>query len=280
MGKILAQFIGFTLSFVCIATLAFADTDQEFYKPNERFPLLTYEEFRRLTEEDQASYLKILRDFYTSLEQSPQSSSSLQPDLFNLLFSLSPVAQAEGDISNRPQIRCLYAGFLITGRECRPQGHFTTEDRTRTYACNFKSILSSEKGAQVLRPKPTREEENVLCHPLLFGTTADEQPFCVAKGIDATKNCLRKASLHPESTKRAVALQKTNPKSSKELIQTLNLLCQGDPATMKMMLTKRVRSQSLVIAHVRKTCRDFGREFLSFHQQNQSTNPAEQPGRR
>lgn len=438
------QSLVFTLAWSLLVPLAEAKPELGFYKSNERFPILTYEEFRRLSNEDQGAYLKLTREFFASLEQSNLRTASLRPDFLQMLLALNPTAEAaqeecqlrktgtdyclfcptyaryqvggpqgggqicgrtiedlhrrvsqpsnefttqlpqvgvsltqlkaleeraldEGAVPFRtevtPQdgvvrtvitpagkkvvpvpeeeirrevneagpieridriengqvvesnsnqggqnleapaadtrrekaeadaaaaaaqeaerqqrlqdkdkfgkeIRCLYAGFPIVGAVCTPKTHFTSDDKKTTYACDSKNLGDTTSMGQILTPKPPKESEKILCNPLLFGTTADNQPFCVAKGGNATRECIKKADRAPESLQKAAEIQKANAKTSRELIWTLTKLCHGDEATLKQMLAGRMqRSADKVVADIKKTCNDFGERFSAFYNQ-------------
>ena len=125
-----------------------------------------------------------------------------------------------------PELRCLYAGFVIRQTACTPlktlPEDFTLDPLTKE---NFR--CSNEK--------------EILCNPLLFGSTEENKPYCTVRSTTATKNC-QDLSNHVENQKRILNLWK-NPKNQKSIDQfqkDLQSLCQDETRNNDVKSTCKV----------------------------------------
>lgn len=145
----------------------------------------------------------------------------------------SPTAPAAATPAKK--FRCIYAGFTIYGADCKPQDSYVDPKTKTTYTCSSSSNTRMTP-APVTPAKPD-PKLTVLCNPVFFGTVAKgvgsngtlqvpQQPICVAKGANATSDCLKQANKNKDaSLKSAVQFAKDDKAKYQELTDTVTKLC-------------------------------------------------------
>lgn len=170
-------------------------------------------------------------------------------------------------------LRCMYAGFPIMGRECSPRSHFKSDDGKTAYTCDLEGFRGSEEGksmeegATVKSPQPPNASKKVLCNPLIFGVKSNDEPFCIGRTKDATKTCLTLARADSESLKKAVALQNGSRKQARQLLWVLSKLCHGNQDELRNFLKDRSRNLNAAVADVATTCNVYGERFNEYFNQ-------------
>lgn len=157
------------------------------------------------------------------------------------------------------KLRCIYAGFTIVGKDCRPRKQYEDPKTKKVYTCNDprlkpvakkddtkkpaeaadKKEVKAEKPAstpklakEYVLPEPVDAKKNILCNPTLFGLI-DNKPICLAGGKDVTKRCEAAAKKDPKTLEAAVELAKNDPKAYDTMKKTVESLCDGKDDYLK-----------------------------------------------
>ncbi len=123
---------------------------------------------------------------------------------------------------------CIYAGFVIYGEKCSPNKKLPDDfNLDLIHKDNFKCETESE----------------ILCNPLLFGykkncfkvetkEICSEQPICIERSVNATKNCVQKTNSKDQF--EVILNIWKNPKNKnvyEKYMKDLNQLCNTDNFT-------------------------------------------------
>lgn len=146
----------------------------------------SYEEFRNLSLEDKALYIRSLQNLMVRLNtyENEQGRSVSEVQLFHQLLLSSAVAA-----SNQPGGPCIYAGHVMT------------------FAAN---------GLCPRAPRGSCEKGQVQCNPVVFG-----EGVCTAPSQRVTSNCLESA----RPIKEIVASLEKNPEQWSKLSSQLSSYC-------------------------------------------------------
>lgn len=135
---------------------------------------------------------------------------------------------ADTNLDKKPKkFRCIYAGFTVYGEDCKPQDKYIDPKTNTVYTCKLSEADKVEYKS--VAPAKANAKKSILCNPIFFGTTeaaGKQEPICVARGKNATADCLKAANVNKEaSLKSAVEFAKGDKAKYDELVQTMTTLC-------------------------------------------------------
>lgn len=189
--------------------------------------------------------VETMKNFWPTLVQINPELSKFKPNTFKRLdltttninnqrgkeqkqVSTSPSTTTKLKIESEPstELRCLYAGFIIKKTTCTPHKVLPNDFSLDPLANeNFECATSKE----------------ILCNPILFGTTENNKPYCTTRSSTATKSC-QDISNNTDNLKRILSLWK-NPKNKKTINQfqkDLQTLCQDESRNSDVKSTCKV----------------------------------------
>ena len=171
-----------------------------------------------------------------------------KPSFIKEPFSSNSTADTNQDKKPK-KFRCIYAGFTVYGDDCKPPDKYVDPKTNSVYTCK---PTEGDKDYGILTPAKPDPKKTVLCNPVFFGTVPNgpgsngsypkQEPICVAKGKNATADCLTGANADKNaSLKSAVKFAKDDKAKYQELTDTIATLCAGDasPATSSMSASSK-----------------------------------------
>lgn len=171
---------------------------------------------------------------------------------------------------------CIYAGFPVEGEakpgvKCEPRSSLVSEAdakgqvvaHTCASADEFKKTEQGKSATQIFAPAKPGRGKTVLCNPMLFGLDVSKtppEPFCIARGGDATAECDRLATQAEEKNSALFQQERAKailafPKFFDHTRWAVERLCSGDQdAEVRKMLEARGRPVESSMADIKKTC--------------------------
>jgi hypothetical protein len=141
-------------------------------------------------------------------------------------------------------VNCIYAGFVIEkGKKCEPQSEIKIRDKT--YKC---PVAGADKS------------ESVLCHPMLFGLSEQNNALCVKRSKNATADCLKKSEQADPEASKARALLAGNKNEYQKLAAALKKICS---LSREEIVTKLKRSERSA-RDLHQTCIAYGDRFNTY----------------